>query len=97
LANPFGSLDGTCNNQVFDLSRPYPAALSMLVPALNPGQRCIVRVSAQPKVRKAGCAFNLLGLLSMLSYPGMSPCVHYDEHCVAIMPVICMPPTRLIV
>jgi hypothetical protein len=51
LANPFGSLDSTCNNQVFDLSRPYPAVLTMRVPALNPGQRCVVRVSAQPKVR----------------------------------------------
>jgi hypothetical protein len=53
LANPSGSLDSSCSNQPYDLTRPAPAVLSMRVPAVNPGQRCIVGVKADPKVRRA--------------------------------------------
>lgn len=61
LANPSGSLDSSCSNQPFDLSRPSPAVLSMRVPALNPGQRCIVRVKANPQVRSTDCGWVACG------------------------------------
>jgi hypothetical protein len=62
LASPSGSLDSSCSNQPFELTRPAPAVLSMRVPALNPGQRCIVRVKADPKVRTAVWWQGWLGL-----------------------------------
>jgi len=53
LVDPFGSLESSsnCASQPYDLSRPYPAVLSMRLPALNPRQRCVVRVKADAKVR----------------------------------------------
>jgi hypothetical protein len=50
LTDPFGSIEDSCSDQAFWLSRPAPAVLSMQVPALNPGHRCVVRIKDDSQV-----------------------------------------------
>lgn len=52
LEDPFGSIDASCSDQAFWLSRPAPAVLSMQVPTLNPGKRCVVSIKGNSQV---GC------------------------------------------
>lgn len=67
LADPFGPLDSSCSKEAFDLSRPFPAELHMRVPALSPGQRCILRVKADPKVCTGRLGLSLCSIGSCMS------------------------------
>lgn len=74
LADPFGALDSSCSKEAFELSRPFPAELRMRVPALNPGQRCILRVKADPKVctGRQACSQTLFKRLILMHVTGCS-------------------------